>query len=112
MKNITTIFTALLLLTLMFTSSVYAADKAEKKAKKKMASYAQVIKLNDAEHEQVYQLLLNEQTLLKAAKKEHKGDKKSFKAAIKPVKAETASEIEAIIGSEKMEVYLASRVKK
>ncbi len=95
----------------MFASSAYAADKTEKKAKKKMASYTEVITLNDAEKVQVYQLLLSEQKLFKAVKADHKGDKEAFKTAIKPVKAKTDSEIEAIIGSEKMEIYLDSRVK-
>lgn len=111
MKNITTIFTCTVLLIAMFAFSAYAADKSAKKAKKKMAGYTQVMELSDDEQRQVYQLLLNEQKVFKVAKAEHKGDKDAFKAATKPMKAKTESEIETIIGSERMETYLDSRVK-
>ncbi len=108
MKTNITILTCTVLLVAMFTFSAHAADKSEKKAQKKMAGYTQVLALSDDEKAQVYQLLLEEQALIKSAKRNYKGNKSAFKAATKPIKAQKKDEITAIIGSQRMDSYLAS----
>jgi len=108
MKTNITILTCTVLLVAMFTFSAHAADKSEKKAQKKMAGYTQVLPLSDDEKAQIYQLLLEEQKLLKSVKRDYKGDKGAFKTASKPIKAQKKNEITAIIGSKRMDIYLAS----
>lgn len=123
MKNITTIFTSAVLIMSMFVFTANAADKEnsyvqigklnklEQKAQKKVNAFVQAVELNDVEKGKLFELLLEEQKLFKTIKKENKGNKSAYKEAIKPLKAQTEIDIAAIIGSEKMDLYLESRVK-
>jgi len=96
----------LLLSALLFSSaSVFAfstADKAVSNAKKKTADFVHVVQLNANEEAQVYKVLLAKEKNALAAKEEHKGDKKAFKAATKPLNKKYNRQIKDIIGKDRM----------
>ncbi len=50
----------------------------------------------------IYQILLNKEKQFTILRKEHKGDKKALKAALKPVNQTTNRKIKDIIGAERM----------
>ncbi|WP_068545196.1 hypothetical protein [Thalassotalea crassostreae] len=106
MKNIATILIGLLLVT---SASTFAAskDKSAKVAQTKAQSFSQAVDLTESQQKQVYDILLQSQQLVDAAKVKHKGDKKAFRAATKPIKDTTETELVAIIGEDKMKAVKA-----
>ncbi|WOH39492.1 hypothetical protein RI844_09755 [Thalassotalea fonticola] len=99
MKNLSTILMTVLL---FISTSVFAAETADKAAQKQTADYVQVVNLNKDEEAKVYQVLLEKEQQYSAAKKEHKGDKQALKAATKPLNKKYNRQIKDIIGADKM----------
>ena len=102
MKNLSTILMTVLLFISTSVFAVDTADKTAKAAQKNTAAFVQVVNLNKNEEAKGYQILLAKEQQYSAAKKEHKGDKKAFKAATKPLNKKYNRQIKDIIGADKM----------
>ncbi len=95
----------LLTILLIFSNGIFAisvADKAVRIAKDKAADFVKIVKLNENEASTIYKILLEKEQSAVLARQDYKGDKKGFKAVVKPLNIKYNRQIKDVIGKDKM----------
>ncbi|WP_435274131.1 hypothetical protein ACMAZF_12400 [Psychrobium sp. nBUS_13] len=102
MSKILTLLLAALLIISGNAWGFPSLDKATQNAKTKTTEFVKTIGLTPAQESAVYKILLAKEQKNVALKQIHKGNKKSFKIAIKPFNKQFNRRIKDLIGKDNM----------